>query len=447
MMKAQGTLTLLLVPLTLVAIGVLGGCHDDESTAPPQIPNIQLTEGAEHNSDAPPAGVEPEVPVYVEGGLDASIEAATPVIRTYKDFNAWWGENRDHATLTYLGKVLGTDYFTHPMNALSAGIPLGTAVVLMTSNSHGWYSTRAAQNAATAQANLASYLAGGGVAIVDMGDNDYGGGYWAPGASGTPNLTWPAPCRDATLAPAAFGPDGMPGTADDHPIVKGPDGIPATGDDLTNSNIDIVSSCYVAHGNLADGITLPADATVLATVTFGGVQKPVLAEYCYQGRGRVILDTFTKEWYQHQGPLGHGSGVPSYLMINLFSYAMSPEAICVIYVDVDIKPGSDPNSINTKSMGVVPIAVLGSDEFDVTDIDVTTLAFGPNGAAPAHDLTDPSTYYDHLQDVNYDGHVDLVSHYRQKETGLQSGDTEACITGATTGGTPIEGCDAVRILK
>ena len=94
----------------------------------------------------------------------------------------------------------------------------------------------------------------------------------------------------------------------------------------------------------------------------------------------------------------------------------------VIEVDIDIKPGSFPNSINPKSMGVVPVAILGSATFDVTDVDVNTLAFGPDGAAPAHDLNDPVTYAAHLQDVNDDGFLDLVSHYRQKETGLATGD-------------------------
>ncbi len=118
----------------------------------------------------------------------------------------------------------------------------------------------------------------------------------------------------------------------------------------------------------------------------------------------------------------------------------------LIIVDLDIKPGSFPNSINPKSNGVVPVAILGRLDFDVTDVDVTTLDFGPNHALAAHDLTDPATYADHLQDVNLDGLTDLVSHYRQKETGLTPSDTEACLHGATLGGTPIEGCDSVRVL-
>jgi len=115
------------------------------------------------------------------------------------------------------------------------------------------------------------------------------------------------------------------------------------------------------------------------------------------------------------------------------------KVIRTIEVDIDIKPGSDPNSINTKSKGVIPVAILGSDTFDVTDIDVTTLAFGPSGASPSHDPAG------HLEDVNDDGFTDLVTHYKQKETGLASGDTDACITGATTAGIPIDGCDSVKV--
>jgi len=122
-----------------------------------------------------------------------------------------------------------------------------------------------------------------------------------------------------------------------------------------------------------------------------------------------------------------------------------------VTVEIDIKPGSDPNSINVvKKKGVTPVAILGSATFDVTTVDVTTLKFGDTGseASPAHDLTDPLVYAEHLQDVNLDGYADLVSHYRTQETGLVPGDTEATLTGESTAGFGFlfEGSDSVRTV-
>jgi hypothetical protein len=112
----------------------------------------------------------------------------------------------------------------------------------------------------------------------------------------------------------------------------------------------------------------------------------------------------------------------------------------IVNLDIDIKPGSDPNSINPFNKGLVPVAIFGSANFDVGDIDPSTLAFGPGGAALAH-RNGP-----HYEDLDEDGFTDLISHYRTEETGIAAGDDDACVTGELFDGTTFGGCDAIRTV-
>ncbi len=106
-------------------------------------------------------------------------------------------------------------------------------------------------------------------------------------------------------------------------------------------------------------------------------------------------------------------------------------------VDMDIKPGSDVNPVNTKSKGVIPVAVYSTADFDATTIDPDTVAFGPNGAAESHGKA-------HIEDVNGDGLDDVVLHFKTQDSGILKGDTEASLTGATFDGTAIEGSDNIK---
>jgi hypothetical protein len=91
-------------------------------------------------------------------------------------------------------------------------------------------------------------------------------------------------------------------------------------------------------------------------------------------------------------------------------------------------------------VGDLPVAILGSDSFDVADVDVTTLAFGPSGASIDHNQGP------HFEDVDGDGFTDLVAHFRIEEAGIEFGDVAACVTGETFDGMSFSACDAVRTV-
>jgi hypothetical protein len=76
----------------------------------------------------------------------------------------------------------------------------------------------------------------------------------------------------------------------------------------------------------------------------------------------------------------------------------------------------------------------------VADVDVSTLAFGPNGLSFDH------SHGPHFEDTNGDGITDLMAHFPIEETGIAFGDKEVCTTGETLDGTPFGGCDAVRTV-
>jgi len=118
----------------------------------------------------------------------------------------------------------------------------------------------------------------------------------------------------------------------------------------------------------------------------------------------------------------------------------------LVEVALAIKPGDRPNSINPRSQGVTPVAILHTEAFDPVDrVDRGTLRFGApsavddgEGAAIAHD--------GHVEDVDGDGDDDLVLHFPTPETGFDGDEERGKLVAKTGDETEIKGTDAVRLV-
>jgi hypothetical protein len=103
----------------------------------------------------------------------------------------------------------------------------------------------------------------------------------------------------------------------------------------------------------------------------------------------VTIGTFVQGGYQQQ-ILSFGGNIDE---VEIFNRALSASEIASIYqagsagkcrflsVEIDIKPGSSPNSIKLGSNGVVPVAILSSESFSATTVDPDTVTLAGAGVA------------------------------------------------------------------
>jgi hypothetical protein len=144
--------------------------------------------------------------------------------------------------------------------------------------------------------------------------------------------------------------------------------------------------------------------------------------------------------------------------------------ICPFVAHLDIRPGSCPNPLNPNSQGVLPVALLGTDEFDVSAVNLETLTlsradgiggsvtpnFGPPGHSPK--IEDVATPFDgddcDCHDLGGDGILDLSLKFwmgplvEALALDAEYSDTyiELSLTGELNDGTPFIANDCVRIV-
>ncbi len=147
-----------------------------------------------------------------------------------------------------------------------------------------------------------------------------------------------------------------------------------------------------------------------------------------------------------------------------------PDGCESVSVFVDIKPGSCPNSFNPDSNGVLPIAILGTANFDASMIDVGSVllsrADGVGGQVAPHEgppgpqstFEDVATPFEgetcDCHDLGGDGIVDLSLKFKTDDVvdvleldELPAGAlVELVVSGSLLDGTPISGSDCIRLV-
>src|SRR5436190_1879963 len=98
-------------------------------------------------------------------------------------------------------------------------------------------------------------------------------------------------------------------------------------------------------------------------------------------------------------------------------------------VTIDVR-----STINPRSKGVIPVVIFTTATFDATTVDPSTVRFGPGNASEAHGTG-------HISDVDGDGDLDLMLHFRTQDAAIPCGATSATLTGQTFSAQAIQGTD------
>lgn len=176
------------------------------------------------------------------------------------------------------------------------------------------------------------------------------------------------------------------------------------------------------------------DGTIIETISETGGSQTVWHEQKHILYGAAGSDTTELRFIE--------DGHPDSLGMFLDDVSVIPQFVTV---DIDIKPSSYPNSICLSDQGLLPVAILGRDAFDVTEIDASTIEIGGVSLATRGSWKAPKLACSY-EDVNEDGYMDLVAFFDVQALDLTETTESLTLTAKLLDGTPIIGTDSVRVV-
>lgn len=122
-------------------------------------------------------------------------------------------------------------------------------------------------------------------------------------------------------------------------------------------------------------------------------------------------------------------------------------------IDINIKPGSFPNAVNPKPVGVLPIAILGTEDFDVMTVDCTSIFLTMEGEVV--ELEPLRCNYEDVEsdppELDPDGYMDIIMHFDMEAIldligSDAEGEIELMIIGEDMDGYAFMGTDVIWIV-
>ncbi len=113
-------------------------------------------------------------------------------------------------------------------------------------------------------------------------------------------------------------------------------------------------------------------------------------------------------------------------------------------VEIDINPRSNTNCFDDDGHGIISVAILGSANLDVAQIDLSTIAMEGLPVAMNHNGT---KFLTRIEDIDNDGFDDLVVLIENIAGVFESGGEVALLTGELFDGTFIEGSDSICVVQ